>query len=206
MQKKNAEYEEFQELIKDIIKTEIQKFVETEYIFRGVTGKVIKVNENNTYSVDIVTTVLNNIENRSGAKLSLGDSVTLLDRYGSNYSNCFIFIKNGHEDLEEPVNIEEVFDNKYNDIPTLKLVKIIKASETYSPYHPEKNFIIININNNDIEITEKEYPTFFDNCAGGYWTGITDYKNSFFVAKCSNNDEKNNHGNIELLYRLGADV
>ena len=133
-----AEYGEFQELINDIIKTEIQKFLKNEYIFRGVTGKITKVNGDNTYSVDIVTTILNNIPNKSGTSVSLGDSVTLLDRYGSNYSNCFIFIKNGYQD-SEPTK-EEV--TKQTEDVAKKILEDYFNDEEYLDW---KNNIDINI-------------------------------------------------------------
>ena len=93
----NNEFNEFDELIREIVQQEIQNYMKNEMIFRGITGQIIKVNEDGTCSVDIVTTILNNIENKSGSDLQVGDSVTLSERIGSNYSNCYIAIKNGHQ-------------------------------------------------------------------------------------------------------------
>ena len=90
----NKEYDEFKELIQDMVTEGIQSKMKEDYIFRGVSGQIKKVNEDGSCSVDIITTVLNNIKNKTGVELSVGDSVTLLERVGSNYSNCFIFIKN----------------------------------------------------------------------------------------------------------------
>lgn len=92
----NNEFNEFDELIREIVQQEIQNYMKNEMIFRGITGQVTKVNDDGTCSVDTVTTVVNNVENKSGSKLVVGDSVTLLERIGSNYSNCYITIKNGH--------------------------------------------------------------------------------------------------------------
>lgn len=97
----NNEFNEFDELIREIVQQEIQNYMKNEMIFRGITGQVTKVNDDGTCSVDTVTTVVNNIENKSGSKLQVGDSVTLSERIGSDYSNCFINIKNGHQEQEE---------------------------------------------------------------------------------------------------------
>ena len=90
----NKEYDEFKELIQDMVTEGIQSKMKEDYMFRGVSGQIKKVNEDGSCTVDIITTVLNNIKNKTGVDLSVGDSVTLLERIGSNYSNCFIFIKN----------------------------------------------------------------------------------------------------------------
>lgn len=90
----NKEYDEFKELIQDMVTEGIQSKMKEDYIFRGISGQIKKVNEDGSCTVDVVTTVLNNIKNKTGVELSVGDSVTLLERMGSNYSNCFIFIKN----------------------------------------------------------------------------------------------------------------
>lgn len=91
----NRDYDEFKELMQDLIKEEIQQYMKSEYLFRGVSGTIKSINEDGSCTVDIVSTVLNNIKNKTGIELSVGDSVTLLEKVGSNYSNCFIFIKNG---------------------------------------------------------------------------------------------------------------
>ena len=90
----NKEYDEFKELIQDMVTEGIQSKMKEDYIFRGISGQIKKINEDGSCTVDVVTTVLNNIKNKTGVNLSVGDSVTLLERVGSNYSNCFIFIKN----------------------------------------------------------------------------------------------------------------
>lgn len=89
------EYNEFKELIQDMVQQEINNSLKNEYLFRGITGTVLKVNEDQTCTVDIVSTVLNNVKNKSNEIIQEKDTVTILERIGSNYSNCFIFIKNG---------------------------------------------------------------------------------------------------------------
>lgn len=91
----NRDYDEFKELMQDLIKDEIQQYMKNEYIFRGISGTVKSIKEDGSCTVDIVSTVLNNIKNKTGVELTVGDSVTILEKVGSNYSNCFIFIKNG---------------------------------------------------------------------------------------------------------------
>ena len=90
----NKEYDEFKSLIQDMVTEGIQSKLKEDYMFRGISGQIKGINEDGSCTVDVVTTVLNNIKNKSGVTLSVGDSVTLLERVGSNYSNCFIFIKN----------------------------------------------------------------------------------------------------------------
>ena len=120
----NNEFNEFDELIREIVQQEIQNYMKNEMIFRGITGQVIKVNEDGTCSVDIVTTILNNIENKSGSKLVVGDSVTLSERIGSDYSNCFINVKNGHQEQEE----EEEDKTKDWNTDTITFISNIKLS------------------------------------------------------------------------------
>ena len=91
----NRDYDEFKELMQDLIKDEIQQYMKDEYIFRGISGTVKSIKEDGSCTVDIVSTVLNDIKNKTGVELAVGDSITILEKVGSNYSNCFIFIKNG---------------------------------------------------------------------------------------------------------------
>lgn len=115
----NNEFNEFDELIREIVQQEIQNYMKNEMIFRGITGQVTKVNDDGTCSVDIVTTVVNNIENKSGSNLQVGDSVTLSERIGSDYSNCFINIKNGHQDPDLTINkLKETVSNLEKNFST----------------------------------------------------------------------------------------
>lgn len=114
------EYDEFKELIQELVQQEVQEYLKNEYIFRGITGQVVNIKEDGTCTVDIVTTILDNIENKSGTKLSIGDSVTLSERIGSNYTDCFINIKNGHYNKEKESdtlteNEKKKFENYINE-------------------------------------------------------------------------------------------
>lgn len=91
----SQEYDEFKELIQDIVQKEVSSILKNNYLFRGISGTVLSINDDGTCTVDIVTTVLKNIKNKSNEIIKINDSVTLLEKIGSNYSNCFIFIKNG---------------------------------------------------------------------------------------------------------------
>lgn len=117
----NNEFNEFDELIREIVQQEIQNYMKNEMIFRGITGQVTKVNDDGTCSVDTITTVLNNIENKSGSKLQVGDSVTLSERIGSDYSNCFINIKNGHQEQEEEDKTKDWNTDTITFISNIKL-------------------------------------------------------------------------------------
>ena len=134
----NNEFNEFDELIREIVQQEIQNYMKNEMIFRGITGQVTKVNDDGTCSVDTVTTVVNNVENKSGSKLEVGDSVTLSERIGSDYSNCFINVKNGHQDSE--LTFKEEFEKEFgNWIAQVDYVveKVLSWSEgTITVYNP----------------------------------------------------------------------
>ena len=101
---KLKDYQEFRELIRLIAKDEIHKQLIKENIFVSCTGIITGItheneNKDNPYSqqcnVDIVFSVLTNILNKSGEYLQIGDTVTVLQKKGSNYSNAFIAYKHG---------------------------------------------------------------------------------------------------------------
>lgn len=114
----NKEYDEFKELIQDMVQQGIQDYLKNEGIYKSHTGQVVKVDEDGTFSVDTSTTILNGLENKSNSQLENGDTVTLFEKYGSNYSNCFILAKNGQNRKEEQQHIltEEEVKQIVNDI------------------------------------------------------------------------------------------
>lgn len=157
----NNEFNEFDELIREIVQQEIQNYMKNEMIFRGITGQVVKVNDDDTYSVDIVTTVLNNVENKSGSSLAIGDSVTLSERIGSDYSNCFINVKNGHQKSELKETAKEIKDQEI-------LMEISEVTDAgYSTILYGGKYIVFN--NSDIVIKESIYPNYFDDTYGINW-------------------------------------
>ena len=112
-------YEEFQELIDGLVQERVSKILQEQQFSKLITGQVLTVSEDNrTCSVDIVTTKLNNILNKSGSSLKPGDTVTLMDSSSSGYTNCFILAKNG-KDLETNGNVTKDIE----DIRTAMLVK-----------------------------------------------------------------------------------
>ncbi len=144
----NNEFNEFDELIREIVQQEIQNYMKNEMIFRGITGQVTKVNDDGTCSVDIVTTVVNNIENKSGSNLAVGDSVTLSERIGSDYSNCFINVKNGHQDPE--LTFKEEFEKEFGEWKQLvnnALDRINKWKEDTITYAYDDNMFNGSFNN-----------------------------------------------------------
>ena len=99
------DYQEFRDLIREIIQEEVKEILKEQGFSRSVTGEVLHVSDDNrSCSVDVVTTKLNNILNKSGSSLKPGDTVTIMDSYGSNYSNCFVMAKNG-QDLDTTGNM-----------------------------------------------------------------------------------------------------
>lgn len=105
------DYKEFQELIDGLVQERVSKILQEQQFSKLITGQVLSVSEDNrTCSVDIVTTKLNNILNKSGSSLKPGDTVTLMDSSSNNYTNCFILAKNG-QDLESRGNISKDIEN-----------------------------------------------------------------------------------------------
>lgn len=89
-------FKEYKELFQDLIQDEVKKILKEENFFRALTGTVVTGStDGSSYGVDIINTTLNDVANKTGQKLSIGDTVTILERYGSNYSNCYISVVNG---------------------------------------------------------------------------------------------------------------
>lgn len=87
--------EEFKNIIRELAQEETRNILQNEDIYQNVMGVILEEKENNTYKVDIVTTILDNVLNQSGIRLKKGDSVLINMKYGSNYSNCYITAKAG---------------------------------------------------------------------------------------------------------------
>jgi hypothetical protein len=89
-------FAQYEDLIREIVQDEVKKILREGNFFRSVTGTVVKgSSDGSSYDVDIVDTQLKGIANKSGHTLSAGDTVTIMERYGSNYSNCYISVVNG---------------------------------------------------------------------------------------------------------------
>ena len=88
------EFNEFDSLIREIVRQEIRSFMKENGLFRSVTGVVTKINDGK-YDVDAVDTQISQILNKSNSEIKVGDTVTIFDKFGSNYSNCYIAAKNG---------------------------------------------------------------------------------------------------------------
>ena len=98
----DKDYDVFMDTIRRMIDEGIDKKIKQEGLFKAYTGTVISAtlpSETDFFqqkcSVDIVFTTIDNLLNKSGQKLQVGDTVTVMEKYGSNYSNCYISIKNG---------------------------------------------------------------------------------------------------------------
>lgn len=103
--------------LSSFIREEIIKTLKEFDIIQLISGEVKGKNKTNTkVSVDIGDTIVRNVLNKSDKILKLGDSVTLLNRFGGNYRNSFVICQNGEEkplemDLEDAVeNIEDKID------------------------------------------------------------------------------------------------
>jgi len=107
------DYEIFREIIREIIKDEISKQNKNNGLETKYTGTVTKIKmgmeKEDTSStdpykqqcnIDLVFTQIGNVDNndgilnKSGQFLSIGDTVTVYETSGSNFSNCYIGLKN----------------------------------------------------------------------------------------------------------------
>ena len=108
-----------------VIKT-IDFFIKDNDFYRFVVGEVTRKQKNGTFMVDIGDTTISNVINKSNCILEVGDTVTILDRFGSNFRNCFILCRNGvEESLEERLlnriqQLESDIDKLKSDVAALK--------------------------------------------------------------------------------------
>lgn len=94
--------ETFYEAINNFTSTSIDTFIKENDFYRFVVGAITRKQKNGTFIVDIGDTTISNVVNKSNRVLEIGDTVTILDRFGSNFRNCFILCRNGAEaSLEE---------------------------------------------------------------------------------------------------------
>ena len=70
-----------------------------------------------------MTTGLKNVLNKSGEELLEGDTVTVMEKYGSNYSNCFVLAKN--QDKRTSATVESL-ERDLADL-TARVSKLEKA-------------------------------------------------------------------------------
>lgn len=114
-------YDEFRDIVRELAQEEIKNFLKNEELYRSHTGIVVENLGNDKYSVDIVTSIISDIYNKSGQNLSLGDTVIVLEKYGSNFSDCFILTKTKNNtypsyakqsDVDSLVNRVEILENQ----------------------------------------------------------------------------------------------
>jgi hypothetical protein len=90
----NNVQQEFKELLSEIIQDEIKTYLKNNNYYQLIPGKIVEI-KNNRYSLDIGDTFITDVVNKSGVNLKLQDTVSIMVKTGSNYSNCFILCKNG---------------------------------------------------------------------------------------------------------------
>ena len=101
-------YEQYHSIIVEIVRDEMKNFLKDLNIYRAHSGTVIKkYGDINFYDVDIVTTVLKKISNKTNQEIPMGSTVTVFERYGSNYANCYIGIINNLIDENARLSDEE---------------------------------------------------------------------------------------------------
>ena len=114
-----AAAEKFYVILQDFVEKQIENYLKENDFYRLVTGQVEKVGRF-TCSVDIGDITIHNVLNKSNRNLERGDTVTILDRYGSNFRNSFVLCVNGKETpFQEDVeaiekNIKTIEDNIAN--------------------------------------------------------------------------------------------
>lgn len=158
--------QEFKELLSEVIQDEIKIYLKNNNYYHLVTGKIV-AKKNGRYSIDIGDTFINDIVNKSGMTLQIGDTVTLMEKAESNYSNCFILCKNGLEestvsyvekDEETGEDITVELNTKIAELNT-KITELQNSSNTMSSqitelearegylYEPNANgFAYVNMN------------------------------------------------------------
>ena len=91
----DKDYNEFIEEIRSVIQQEIKTYLVDNGFYRYIPAEVVTDNLDGTFKVDTVITSIPAVLNKTGEELQIGDSVLLMEKFGSNYSNCFIMAKNG---------------------------------------------------------------------------------------------------------------
>lgn len=97
------DYEEFREIIRDIVSDLVEEILKEENLYVSHTGVIIDITESkdnkNPFlqkcTVDLIYTTVKGVLNKSGELLSIGNTVKLLEKKGSNLSDCLIAWKNG---------------------------------------------------------------------------------------------------------------
>lgn len=96
--KKDEVFKEYSEIIKELAAEEVQRILREGNFYRAMTGTVLNDSEDGqSYNVDIIDTKLNNVVNKTGQKIPKGSTVTIMERYGSNYANSYISVVNGNQ-------------------------------------------------------------------------------------------------------------
>lgn len=141
--------QEFRDLIREIIQEEVKEVLKEQGFSRSVTGEVLYVSDDNrSCSVDVVTTKLNNILNKSGSSLKPGDTVTIMDSYGSNYSNCFVMAKNG-QDLDTTGNMTKDISEIQTKLENLEQEIVTRFPNNLSFSSLDGNSLVITYTDSD---------------------------------------------------------
>lgn len=110
--------EEFKDIIRELAQEETKNILQNEDMFRNLMGTIVGTGDNNRYHVDVVTTIVKNVINQTGIKLNIGDTVVVAEKYGSNFSNCYISAKAGGttSTLDDAFENEQKISSQVNDI------------------------------------------------------------------------------------------
>ena len=107
----NIIQEQFAELIDEIVENKIQSYLKDNNYYHLVTGKVVAKNDDR-YTIDLGDTFVSDILNKSGTIINIGETVTLMEKAGSNYSSAFILCKNG---LEHEIEKGDIYKIDYSN-------------------------------------------------------------------------------------------
>lgn len=100
MNRIEQEYKKFRDNIRIIVEEEVAQILQQKNLYETHSGTItdIVVKTTNPYeqlcNVDLVYTQMKSLLNKSGQLLSVGDSVIVFEKLGSQASNCFIAFKN----------------------------------------------------------------------------------------------------------------
>jgi len=110
----NKVQEEFKDLIKEVVDKQIESYMKNNNIYRFLTGEVVRISTDyQHYSIDIGDTIVPDVLNKSNLNISRGDTVTFVEKVGSNFCNCFILCKNGFSQPIEEKTKYHIFNIDY---------------------------------------------------------------------------------------------
>jgi hypothetical protein len=150
--KQYSDYDDFSDLIREIIREEIKVFLAEEGFNRTIAGEVLDVTEDGKYDIDLVDTKVSGLLNKSGESLKKGDTVMVTEAYGSNYSNCYISTKNASSNSPTVNDLEGSVKTLEKNI---NLSKLDYSDLDFNTSATSGNWVKITVREGDTKTTYK---------------------------------------------------